>query len=199
MAGGFPNVKHLWIQDPSGIGDPASVSEVTPEYPGSVGKVGQIRESAGKRSKVLQYVKREATDTGTAAAGSVAYWADDDDFVVVLDQTRAKGGSTAPVAAGVFVGSNPQIGSYGYIQVAGTANLKLGNDVATDVVAGEQLYVAGADADGKVQKPTAGTDAATIAAELLVRRASRVGIALAAQTDSSGTVPALLNVDRNGW
>lgn len=211
MAGGFPNVKHLWIQDNSGVGDPAAVSESTPEYPGSVGKVGQIKESAGVRSKVLQYVKRESTDTTVAAAaGALAYWADggDDDFIVVADQSRAEGGSTAPVVAGVFLGTLPSAGSYGYIQVAGTASLLCDGVQTADIVSGNALYPATADLDGKVSHPsftaTAGeTDASTIAAAIISWQSSvalpPVGIALAAQADSSGSVAALLTLPRNGW
>lgn len=200
MAGGTPNVKHLWIQDPSGIGDPAVVSESTPEYPGSVGKVGNLKESAGLRTKVLQYVKRVSTDTTVAAAaGAIAYWQDDNDFVVCADQTLALGGSTAPIPAGVFLGTLPSAGSYGYIQVAGTADLICDGVQTADVVAGQNLFVAGADADGKVTHPTVGTDAATIAAEILVRAQTLAGRALAAQADSSGTVAVLLTIPRNGW
>lgn len=200
MAGGFPNVKHLWIADSSGIGDPAAVSETTPEYPGSVGKVGQIKESAGVRSKVLQYVLRKSTDTTVAAAaGALAYWEDDNDFVVVADQTLALGGSTAPVVAGVFLGTLPSAGSYGYIQVAGTASLLCDGVQTADVVAGQALWAAAGDADGKITHPTVGTDATTIAAELLVVKQQRVGVALAGQADSSGSVSVLLNLPRNGW
>lgn len=200
MAGGFPNVKHLWIQDNSGIGDPASVSESTPEYPGSVGKVGQIKESAGLRSKVLQYVKRVSTDTTVAAAvGALAYWQDQDDFVVCADQTLAIGGSTSPLPAGVFLGTNPQAGSYGYIQVAGTSPLLLDGVVTDDVVVGTRLHMAPADADGKVRHVVLGTDATTVVTEVTVARWPLIGNALAAQADSSASVTALLTLPRNGW
>lgn len=204
MAGGFPNVKHLWIQDSSGLSDPASVSEETPVYPGLVGKVGQIKESAGVRSKVLQYVKREATDTTVAAAaGALAYWADDNDFVVVADQTRALGGSTAPVVAGVFLGTNPQAGSHGYIQVAGTAALLCDNVQTADIVVGTPLFAALGDADGKITHVSdvtvASTVASAVAGALFVAKYGPVARALAAQTDSSGSVAALLTLPRNGW
>lgn len=200
MAGGTPNVKHLWIQDPSGIGDPAVVSESTPEYPGSVGKVGNLKESTGLRTKVLQYVKRVSTDTTVAAAnGALAYWQDDNDFVVCADQTLALGGSTAPIPAGVFLGTLPSAGSYGYIQVSGTAPLICDGVQTVDIVVGNPLWASGGDVDGKITHPTIGTDAATIAAELLVRKQVEVGRALTAQADSSGTVAVLLTIPHNGW
>jgi len=200
MAGGTPNVKHLWIADDSGVGDPALVNETTPEYPGSVGKVGNLKESAGLRTKVLQYVKRVSTDTTVAAAaGALAYWQDDNDFVVCADQTLCLGGSTAPIPAGVFLGTLPAAGKYGYIQVSGTAALICDGVQTVDIVIGNPLWAKGADADGLITHPTIGTDAATIAAEILVRKQVEVGRALAAQADSSGTVATLLTLPRNGW
>jgi len=203
MAGGTPNVKHLWIQDPSGVGNPALVSEAVPEYPGSVGKVGNLKEATGLRTKVLQYVSRAATDTTVAAAaGALAYCyatSGQDNFIVCADQTLALGGSTAPIPAGVFLGTLPSAGSYGYVQVSGTAALLQGGVVAQDVVAGEAIYPAIADADGKVTIPTTGTDAATVVVELLVRKRPVVGYALNAQTDSTVSLPCLLNIVHNGW
>ena len=207
MAGGTPNVKHLWIQDPSGIGDPAKVSEAVPEYPGSVGKVGNLKEATGVRTKVLQYVLRASTDTTVAAAaGALAYvyaTSGQDNFIVCADQTLALGGNTAPIPAGVFLGTLPSAGSYGYVQVAGTANLLQAGVNAIDVVAGDQFYVAAADSDGKVLIPvwtTAGcTTAADVAASVLVQRQARVGHAITAQTDSTVSVPVLLTFAHNGW
>lgn len=207
MAGGTPNVKHLWIQDPSGIGDPAAVNESTPEYPGSVGKVGNLKESAGVRTKVLQYVKRVATDTTVAAAaGALAYWQDDNDFVVCQDITLALGGSTAPIPAGVFLGTLPAAGSYGYIQVSGTASLRLAGSaglstaLCKSIVAGDQLYADGSTATGSVISPIVGTTLTTTIAELVIRARPIVGVALAAQTvTTGGTVTALLDIPRNGW
>jgi hypothetical protein len=204
MAGGTPNVKHLWIADSTGIGDPAKVSESTPEYPGSVGKVGNLKEAAGLRTKNLQYVKRVSTDTTVAAAaGAVAYWQDQDDFVVCADQTLAIGGATAPLPAGVFLGTLPSAGSFGYIQVSGTANLLQAGLVATDIAAGDPLFAAGGDSDGLVTGPAisvaVGTDATTNAAELLVRRRTQVAIALEAKTDSTVSIAALLQFPHNGW
>lgn len=204
MAGGDLNVKHLWIQDESGgQGDPANVSESTPVYPGLVGKIGRIK-GAATEPKVLQYVKRVATDTTVAAAlYNIAYWQDLDDFVVCADQTLALGGSTVPVPAGVFLGTNPQAGSYGYIQVGGTNYLDQGGNNALDVAAGDGLYVQAADTDGKVCIPvwtTAGcTTAADIAAAVVQLRQAKVGVALAAQADSTETVLAHLTFPRNGW
>ena len=200
MAGGTPNVKHLWIQDPSGIGDPAKVNESTPEYPGSVGKVGNLKEAAGLRTKVLQYVKRVSTDTTVAAAaGALAYWQDQDDFVVCADQTLCLGGSTAPIPAGVFLGTLPAAGNFGYILVAGTASLLCDGVQTVDIVIGNPLWAAPADKDGLITHPTIGTDAATIATELLVRKQMEVGRAIEAQADSSGSVGVLLNIPHNGW
>jgi hypothetical protein len=208
MAGGTPNVKHLWIQDPSGLGDPAVVNESTPEYPGSVGKVGNLKEAAGLRTKVLQYVKRVATDTTIAAVeGNLAYWKDQDDFVVCADQTLAIGGSTVPLPAGVFLGTLPAAGNYGYIQVAGTFALDQGGNNALNVLAGDELFVMAAATDqatsGKVCIPvwtsSGCTTAADIAASVLMLRQSPVGRAIEGEADSTVTVDALLTIAHNGW
>jgi hypothetical protein len=198
MAGGSLNVKHLWIQ--GGTNGAADVSETTPEYPGQVGKIGTIKPSAGKVPRVLQFVQRVSTDTTVAAANyAVAYWQDIDDFVVCADQTLAMGGSTSPIPAGVFLGTNPAAGKYGFIQVAGHYPLDLNLSTTADLAVGGPLYLAGADSDGLVSMVVAGTDAATNDTEWAIARFPRVGIALAAQTDSSGTVNALLEFPRNGW
>jgi hypothetical protein len=199
MAGGSLNVKHLWIQ--GGGGDPALVNESTPEYPGQVGKIGTIKAAAGVVPVVLQFVKRVATDTTVAATSyALAYWQDQDDFVVCADQTLAVGGSTYPAVAGVFLGSYPAAGSYGFIKVGGSAVVKLDGVETADVAAGEKIFAKAADSDGlSYHKGAAGTDATTIAVELLVTNQQQVGVALAAQADSSGSVAVLLTVPRNGW
>lgn len=198
MAGGSLNVKHLWIQ--GGTNGAADVNETTPEYAGQVGKIGTIKPSAGKTPRVLQYVKRVSTDTTVAAFNyGVAYWQDIDDFVVCADQTLAMGGSTSPIPAGVFLGTYPAAGKYGFIQVAGHYPLKLNSSTTADLAIGGPLYLAGADSDGLVSMVVAGTDAATNDTEWAIARFPRVGIALAAQTASDGTANALLEFPRNGW
>jgi hypothetical protein len=198
MAGGSLNVKHLWIQ--GGGGDPANVSEANPEYGGQLGKIGTIKAAAGSVPRILQFVQRKSTDTTVAAAQyQVAYWQDQDDFVVCADQTLAAGGSTAPIVAGVFLGTSPAAGSYGFLQVAGSYPVTLDGVQAEDVVVGDTIYAKAADADGRCHHYVAGTDITTVVAELVVTRQQLVGLALAAQTDSSGTVPVLLTLPRNGW
>lgn len=198
MAGGALNVKHLWIQ--GGTLGAAEVNETTPEYLGQVGKIGTIKPSAGKTPRVLQFIKRVSTDTTVAAYNyAIAYWQDVDDFVVCVDQTLATGGSTSPIPAGVFLGTYPAAGKYGFIQVAGHYPLKLNTSTTDDLAIGGPLYMAAGDSDGLVSMVVAGTDAATNDTEWAIARFPRVGIALAAQTDSSGTVNALLQIPRNGW
>jgi hypothetical protein len=198
MAGGSLNVKHLWIQ--GGTNGAADVSETTPEYPGQVGKIGTIKPSAGKVPRILQFVQRVSTDTTVAAANyAVAYWQDIDDFVVCADQTLAMGGSTDPIPAGVFLGTNPAAGKYGFIQVGGHYPLDLNLSTTADLAIGGPLHLAGADSDGLVSQVVRGTDAGTNDTEFAITRYPKVGIALAAQTDSSATVNALLLFPRNGW
>lgn len=197
MSGGNLDVKHLWIAAP---GAPGSVSEATAEYPGQLGKVGTVKASAGDLPVKLQFIKRKSTDTTVAAAlYNVAYWSDLDNFEVVADQTLALGGSTAPIPAGIFLGTSPAAGSFGFIQVAGSAYLDQAGADATDIVVGNPLYEAGGNADGKVTGVTVGTDITTVIAEILVRKRPVVGYALAAETDSTATVAAVLAVARNGW
>ena len=198
MAGGDLNVKHLWIQ--GGGGDPALVNETAPEYPGQVGKLGSIKAAADEVPRVLQFVKRKATDTTVAAANyQVAYWSDQDVFEVVADQTLAVGGSTAPIPAGVWLGTYPAAGNYGFIQVGGSWPLRLNSGTTADLAAGQKLFAIGGDADGKVAYGVSGTDATTLVTEVAVTRLHPVGAALAAQTVSTETVVALLTLPRNGW
>jgi hypothetical protein len=197
MAGGDINVKHLWIQ--GGGGDPANVSEAVAEYPGQLGKIGTIKPAAGDVPRVLQFVKRRGTDTIAAANYQIAYWSDQDNFEVCADQTNAVGGSTAPVPAGVWLGTYPAAGSYGFVQVAGSWPLQLNSGTTADLGAGQKLFAIGGDADGKVAYAVSGTDATTLVTEVAITRLHQVGVALAAQTVSTETVAALLVVPRNGW
>jgi hypothetical protein len=200
MAGGDLNVKHLWIQ--GGGGDPANVNETNAEYAGQLGKIGTIKPAAGDVPRILQFVKRYSADTTVAAAANkVAYWQDQDNFVVCADQTEALGGSTYPIPAGVWLGTYPAAGNYGFIVVGGSAAITLDGVQTADVGVGEKIHVKGANADGlcvhaSTAVPTDTTGAINWCA---VAAQQQVGVALAAQTDSSGTAVVLLAIPRNGW
>ena len=200
MAGGSNLVKHLWVQ--GGVNGVADVNETTPEYPGQLGKVATVnpRSTGGEKPGVIQYVLRDSDDTTVAAAAfAVAYWSDVNDFKVCADQSVAAGGSTAPEAAGLFLGTLPAAGKYGFIQVAGDYFATLGGVNTVDLVIGTSLYGGVGDDDGKVDYPVVGTDAATLVTAIAIETRGKVGVAQAAQADSSASVAIRLTVDRNGW
>jgi hypothetical protein len=173
----------LWVQ--GGVGALANVSEDTPFVPGQVGRVMSVRSTDGKVPRFYQYVARYATETRTApVAGTAAFWQDVDDFVVTADSATALGGTTNPMIAGVWLGTSPAAGKYGFIQVAGLASVAVTGTVIplTPVVLSGTLGIFAGIA----------TDASRLtmpAATLLVTTQTATGTAFA----------AILSTPRIGW
>lgn len=180
----------LWIQ--GGEGALANVSEDTPFVPGQVGRVMSSRKSDSKVPRFYQYIQRYTTETAAAAAGQPAYWVDLDDFVVSPDSARSLGGTTTPTVAGVWLGTSPAAGKFGFIQVDGIATVA----VTDTVVAGERLV-----ANGTNFKALA---AAVITSQAVSVPLAQETVGFVAQTTSIETA---LNSDctaklfclRNGW
>ena len=176
----------LWIQGGGGL--MAQVSEETPYVPGQVGKVLSAASTDGKVPRFYQYVKRYTTETLGALAGAPAYWQDCDDFVVTADTATALGGTTNPVVAGVWLGTKPAAGYYGFIQVGGLATVA----VTDTVLSGSNLISAPTTLQQFIAVTILTTDinaSIPIAAVAL----SAVG------TSTDSTISAALRVFRNGW
>jgi hypothetical protein len=172
----------LWVQ--GGVGALSGVSEDTPFVPGQVGRVMSVRSTDGKVPRFYQYVQRYATETSPAKAGGTAFWQDIDDFVVTPDSARSIGGTTSPTIAGVFLGTSPAAGKYGFIQVAG---------IASAAITGTNLAGTPVVASGTVGNLTA-------AATDQTRKERIVGLILAATTTATGTTfDVLLDIPRVGW
>lgn len=183
----------LWIQGGQGLME--NVSEDTPYVPGQVGKVLSVKTTDGKVPRFYQYVKRYTTETNAAAAGAVAYWQDIDDFVVTADVATALGGTTNPVVAGVWLGTSPAAGKYGFIQVGGLATV----NVTDTTKVGDHLFAQTATYNQLSAVNGIATDTLTNAANLFIN-APRVAIALSAvDTSTNSAISARLDVFRNGW
>ena len=174
----------LWIP----TGDPGTVSEATPFAAGQLGKVSSFPNS--NTSKQIQYVKRYATDTVACQLGGLAFWQDPSNFVVTSEPASAIGDTTAPLPAGVFLGTDPAAGEYGFIQVAGEATVRLA-DSTSAATAGNILVW---NTNHQVRYVTAGT-------EVNQNVLPVVGV-LKTVTTATGTnvsSSAVLTVPRNGW
>jgi hypothetical protein len=173
----------LWIQ--GGQGALANVDEATPAVPGQLGRVMSARTSDGKVPRFYQYVKRYTTETRTApVAGTAAFWQDVDDFVVTADSATALGGTTNAMVAGVWLGTKPSAGQYGFIQVGGLANVAVTGTVIplTPVVLSGTLGIfAGIATDQSRLNPPVAT--------LLVTTQTATGTAFS----------AILSTPRIGW
>lgn len=174
----------LWVQ--GGQGALANVSEDTPFVPGQVGRVMSVRSTDGKAPRFYQYVKRYTTETNTGAAGKLAYWQDLDDFIVTGDPATAIGGTTNPLVAGVWLGTSPAAGKYGFIQVGGLASVAVTGTVSAGQVLGSTDTVGNA---------AAVTGTATTANS----KPSAAVILTNAQTATGTLFSAVLNPIKNAW
>lgn len=178
----------LWIQGGSGL--MANVSEDTPFIPGQVGKVLSAKTTDGKTPRFYQYVKRYTTETLGALANAPAFWQDVDDFVVTADTGTAIGAATNPVVAGVWLGTSPAAGKYGFIQVGGIATLA----VTDTVQAGDNVVPALSTLQQFKAIATITTEGAS------TPYVPPIGIALTAvETSTDSTISAVLRPFRNGW
>jgi hypothetical protein len=178
----------LWVQ--GGSGALANVSEDTPFVPGQVGRVMSVRSTDSKVPRFYQYVLRSTTETAAAAAGGPAYWADLDDFVVTPDSARSLGGTTTPTVAGVWLGTSPAAGKYGFIQIDGVATLAV-----TDTgLVGERLV-----ANGTNFKALAAITITSQAVSVPLNQ-DHVAIAVSSfETALNSSYDAKIFCLRNGW
>lgn len=144
MPTGASREEGLYFQN--GIESAFSVSETDPFILGQLGKTTSLGGNTtgvdvGQGCKVVQYVKRHASDTATAVAGSLAFWSDTDAFVVTADLGQAIGGTTAPAVAGVFGAATPAAGKYGFIQVGGIAPLRVADSTSASTTAQGKVLV----------------------------------------------------------
>jgi hypothetical protein len=110
-------LKSLWF-GPSGVLGSAGESELF--YPGELGKTQWFADPNNSDAPIqLQKVFRLAADSGTPAAGNLVYWQDRDNYVVSADVTDAIGAETNPFIAGTWLGTGPNAGYYGIIQIGG--------------------------------------------------------------------------------
>lgn len=186
----------LWIQ--GGQGSPANVDEATPFIAGQLGKVYSVKGASGKDPVFYQYVKRYATQAivTTPTTGQAAYWVDLDDFVVSAESTDSFGGTTNPVVAGVWLGTKPSAGQYGFIAVGGTIDVSVTDSAA----AGIQLQLSStADDNNFMAFPTAVTITSQAVSVSIPSPVQAVLVEAQTVTDTQDTVLAYLKVLRNGW
>lgn len=210
MAGGLRTVNALWRQE----ADVFACSEATPFAPGQLGAVAAVANTTAvdpgpEGTKLVQYVKRRSTDALTLTTGQALYWSDLDNFVVTDTQSAAVGGTTKPLVAGFVQSTNPQPGSYGYIQVGGQgAILVLGSTVASTTGApqGRPVVAAVNQTTGHVTFQyllSGATDATTLLAAATTANLGlpQLGVVLTSSnaTGASITIEALINVPRNSW
>ena len=181
-------------------GNPFTVNDSTLPVAGQLGKVGSIGGNTtgldpGLASKKVQYVKRHASDTATAVAGSLAFWADTDNFVVTADLAYALGGTTFPIVAGVFGAATPAAGNYGCIQIGGVAPLRVTDSTSASTTAAGKVLVWSTNS---LVKQRSATDITTWVAEM---HKPVVAVLVAGNNATTTTlqVEALLTLGRFDW
>lgn len=174
-------------------GDPATVDESSPFVLGQLGHVmAVVKTDYPKLPRLFQFVQRAAADATTLAAGKVAYWVDYDDFQVTMDASASFDGSGVNHVAGVFLGTKPTKGQYGYIQVGGIADVFIKETPTTVATTGGKPVIA-TTTDGECDV-LAAYDSSTAA----VRTAQIIAKTIEAGTGNSATECILL-IDRVGW
>ncbi len=184
----------LWIS----TGNPFTVSEASPPFaPGQLGKVSAFPNTNAENGVAtqpapinVQFVKRYATDTVASAAGGLAFWQDTDNFVVTGEPASAVGGTTAPLPAGVFGGTLPSAGSYGFIQVAGVGPVRVSDSTSAGTVG----YVLVWSTNQQVKHVVSGTQ--TNQNFLPIVGTLRT---LNTATTTNLSVEAVISVPRLGW
>lgn len=151
----------------TGSGDPFSLSESSAFAPGELGKVAFISNTTGldpgQGPKIIQKVKRYATDTVAVASGDLAFWQDSDNYVVTGEPANAIGGTVRPLVAGVFGAATPSAGSFGYIQVSGVMPFRVADSTSASTTSAGAVLIW--STDRQVKKRTA-TDITTWLVEM---------------------------------
>ena len=195
---GLRTINAVWKQE----GDVFACSEATPFAPGQLGDVAVVQSTtgvnAGQSPKLVQYVKRRATDALALTAGQAVYWVDNTSYTITDTQSAAIGGTTTPMVAGFVQSSNPQPGSYGFIQVGGPGLALVSNSTTASTTAqGRVLYVNTNATFGHVVAAN-GTDITTL---LTYANRPTLGVLVVGNnaTTTNLTVQALIDVTRLGW
>jgi len=101
---------------------------------------------------IMQYVRSLSTDTQLPTLGTLAFWSDRTNFVV----STAVSSTTVENFAGIWLGSYPNSGKYGYIKIAENGGKALVSFAGSTPAAGE---IAQAQTGSNVAtRVTAGTD-----------------------------------------
>lgn len=183
----------LWIQN----GNPFTVNETTPFVSGQLGLVSSFPNTGSENGVAtgtpihVQYVKRYATDTVASIAGGLAFWQDMDNFVVTGEPASAVGGTTAPIPAGVFGGTLPGAGNYGFIQVGeGVGPVRLVDSTSAGTVGNLLVW----NTNHQVRHLTAGT-------QVNQNFLPIVGVlkTLNTATGTNLSCEAVLTIPRHGW
>jgi len=132
----------IWI----GAGnDPFALDEATLFLPGQLGHISSLQNTTGidpgSGPKIIQCVKRYATDTVAMVAGNLAFWQDTDNFVITGEVANAIGGTTFPLLAGVFGAATPSAGNHGYIQVGGVSPLRVSDSTSASTTAQGKNFI----------------------------------------------------------
>jgi hypothetical protein len=105
-------------------GNPFSVNDATPQFPGQLGQRVTINSDATGPSgapnaaKTVQYVQVDSTAPVSPYIGAVAWWSNRDTSLVTTSATNRG------QIAGVFQSSAAALGNYTYIQTEGPATVK---------------------------------------------------------------------------
>ncbi len=181
------------------VGDPALVNEVddaanfSPFIRGQIGHVTAITRTAYPTlPRMFQYVLRASADATTAAAGKLAFWVDYDDFTITMDASASFDGAGSNHVAGVFLGALPSAGYFGYIQVAGIADVFIKQTPTTAATTAGLPVVHSAGTDGLADVLVA-YDSTTAA-----RTVEIIAKTIEANAGNAASECILL-IDRVGW
>jgi hypothetical protein len=146
------------------IGSGSSTGTGAQPYPGQLGAFMELTEvqalamSAAPATLTLhegiyQYVQLVSTSTAAAAVGQVAFWSTRSGYVVSADT----GPTLLGFVAGIFINVLTK-GNYGWIQIAGTANVKFKSSLTAAtpaigdlVIVDQSATTSGAAADDPTQ------------------------------------------------
>ncbi len=177
--------------------DPATVNEASGEFtPFIKGQIGHVlaltHTGYPNLPRLFQYIQRTADDGTTIAKGKLAFWVDYDDFTVTMDASESFDGAGSNHVSGVFLGTVPAAGSYGYIQVGGIAEVFIKQTPTTAATTAGLPVVHSAASDG-LADVLAEYDSTTTARTVEI-------IAKTIEANSgNGVSDCVLLIDRVGW
>jgi len=168
-------------------GDPETVDDVSPRYPGQVGAEVTIKQPGppgspsgeNYREKTYKYVQTDSSMAVAPFPGAVAWWAHATNYLATTDSTKLGRNRVA----GLFQGS-PKAGNYCFIQTKGPGKVKFIDAVTS-----------APDATGKPVVPSTTAGKADC---LAVGAAAAAGLALlgvSAGVLDGGTSEAVVELD----